>query len=442
MPNAGARNTRGITGFTCGALAFAAVEALWLLPYLGTEARSLTIYALVLAGNLFYLYNLLFHIKLRSRWVQGAYIAWYVLLVGMFAAVAPADRLYFGGPHRILLFALFLMLTSGLFHMPTAFGFMVVLLVTYLVFPFYAEATLVLLTIFYLIVVAEVRAARGAQNYLVLTCFALGFVLLLVVLFPIVHLSASRSPQDLRTALLGSDAAAEETRRAMWMSVQTASITTLVVAVLGVPLAYFLVRSEFPGRRVIDALVDLPIVLPPPVVGIALVQLVAPRQPLGEWLRANFGVVLANDWRGIVLAQAFISSPFLVRSAMAAFQGVEPRLEHVSRTLGAGPFATFFRVTLPLAWRGIFMGCILTWGRAIGEFSSVSIVAEHPETMPVRIYKQFVEAGERGQHATLAILMVLLCVLVFAGLHLVASRTVWRNIRTLWSRAGDSGGRP
>jgi molybdate/tungstate transport system permease protein len=121
---------------------------------------------------------------------------------------------------------------------------------------------------------------------------------------------------------------------------------------------------------------------------------------------------------------------------MAAFQGVDPRLEHVSRTLGAGPFATFFRVTLPLAWRGIFMGCILTWGRAIGEFSSVNVIAQHPETMPVRVYKEFEKWGDKGQAATFSILMIVLCVLVFAALHLAASRTVWRNVRTVWSYVG------
>jgi len=421
-----------------GTLAFAAGQWLWLAPVLGHGLRSVTIYAFLLSANAFYLYNLLFHISLRSRRMQAGYVAWYAILFALFAAVAPSAPWTFGGAHRLLLFGLFLVITSSLFHVPKAFGFMVVLLIAYLVFPFFAEATLVLLAIFYLIVLEELRIAKGTHSYLVVACFALGFVLVLAVLFPLVNLGVSRSPQDLRTALLGSDPAAEETRRAMWTSVETATITTFVVLALGVPLAYFLVRSDFPGRRVLDALVDLPIILPPPVAGIALIALVGPRQPLGEWLRSSFGIVLANDWKGIVLAQTFVSCPFLIRSAMAAFQGVDPKLEHVSRTLGARPMATFFRVTLPLAARGIFMGCILTWGRAIGEFASVSVVAEHPETMPVRIYKQFIEAGERGQHASIAILMIVLCVAVFAGLHLLASRTLWRNVHTIWGHAGGS----
>ena len=407
--------------------------------------RWLTIFAFVLSAHLFYLYNLVFHIWAKPPRVRAAYVGWYVAMFLLFVVVAsgpPGTRLVFGGLHRLLLFGLFLMLTSAFFHMPALFGFLAVALVSYLVVPFFAEATLVLLTILYLVFLVELRWARLSRNYLVLACFVLGFVLLLVVLFPLVNLGVMRSPQDLRTASLGASGAAAETRQAIWMSLQTATVATLLVLALGVPLAYFLVRSDFRGRNVLDALVDLPIVLPPPVVGLALVQLVGPNQDMGAALRDHFGIVLANDWKGIVLAQAFVSSPFLVRSAMAAFRAVDPRLENVSRTLGASPLRTFFRVTLPLAARGIFMGCILTWGRAIGEFGSVTFIAEHPETMPVRIYKQFVESGEKGPSITLAILMIVLCVLVFAGLHLLASRTLWRNVSTLWSRAGDPSRRP
>jgi molybdate/tungstate transport system permease protein len=127
---------------------------------------------------------------------------------------------------------------------------------------------------------------------------------------------------------------------------------------------------------------------------------------------------------------------------MAAFRAVDPRLENVSRTLGASPVHTFVRVTLPLAARGIFIGCILAWGRAIGEFGSVTFIAEHPETMPVRIYKQYVASGPDGPAISVAILMVFLCVVVFAGLHLLASRTMWRNVGTLWGRGRDSDREP
>ena len=432
-------------GLVLGSVAFAVAECLWLRRVLDTDLRSLTIYAFLLSANVFYLHNFIFNITLRPRWTQAAYLGWYIALFLLFVAVAtgpPEVRWTFGGAHRLLLFGLFLLLTSAFSHMPVAFGFMVVVLVAYLVFPFFAQATLALLTIFYLVVLREVKWARRNANYLVLTCFVLGFLLLLVVLFPLVNLGVMRSPQDLRTAFLGEGSAAEETRQAVWTSLQTATISTLVMLFLGVPLAYFLVRSDFPGRRVLDALVDLPIVLPPPVVGLALVQLVGQKQALGIFLQEHFGLVLADNWKGIVLAQVFVSSPFLIRSAMASFYAVDPKLENVSRTLGASPGHTLFRVTLPLAARGIFMGCILTWGRAFGEFGSVAFIAQHPETLPVRIYKQATESAEMAAGTTIAILMIFLSVLVFAGLHLLASRTLWRNVGTIWSYGRGPSGRP
>jgi NifC-like ABC-type porter len=450
-----------LLGFALASLAFALAEWLWLRPVLNASPRSGTVYAFLLAANLFYLYKLFFRISLGSRRLIAAYLAWYVALFLFFVVVSPgsmADRWRFGGEqglHRQLLFGLFLLVTSAFFDLPAAFGVLVAVLIAYFVFPFFAEATLALMIVFYLVIMAELRHARVTKSYVVLGGFVLGFILMVAVLFPLIHLGTQRSPQDLDTLIRGTpqgtqaggpeaerfDRAAQETRDAIWMSLQTATVSTLVVLLLGVPLAYFLVRSDFPGRSILDAMVDLPIVLPPPVAGLALVFILGPEPGIGSLLREKFGLQFANDWKGIVLAQVFVSSPFLVRSAQAAFQAVDPKLEHVSRTLGATPLRTLWRVTLPLAARGIFMGCILTWGRAIGEFGSVSVIAQHPETMPVRIYTQFVTSGEKGPSLSLAILMIFLCVSVFAGLHLLASRTLWRNVRTMWGHSGDSSGR-
>lgn len=474
-----------LAGFALASLAMALAEWLWLRPVLAAGPRSATVYAFLLAANVFYLYKLFFNISLGARRLVAAYLAWYAVLFLFFVIVSPgtgADRWRFGGEqglHRQLLFGLFLIVTSALFDLPAAFGVLVAALIAYFVFPFFAEAVLALMVVFYLIVMAELKRARRTKSYVVLGGFVLGFILMAAVLFPLIHLGTQRSPQALNTLIRSAprgtqaagheaeafDRAAKETRDAIWTSLQTATISTVVVLLLGVPLAYFLVRSSFPGRSVLDALVDLPIVLPPPVAGLALVFILGPDPGVGaslrelpQWLAANLDhwlgpalgvgqfirkhvdLEFVSNWKGIVLAQVFVSSPFLVRSAQAAFQAVDPKLEHVSRTLGATPLRTLWRVTLPLAARGIFMGCILTWGRAIGEFGSVSVIAQHPETMPVRIYTQFVTSGDKGPSLSLAILMIFLCVTVFAGLHLLASRTLWRNVRTLWGHSGDSSG--
>ena len=432
--------SRKSAGFLLGTVGFAAVQYLWQRPSMTAGARSWTVYAFLMAANAFYLYNLVYHLSAKPRWVVAAYLLWYPALFLFFVAVATGTTAQvwgLGGTHRQLLFGLFVMLTSAFFHVPLAFGFLVVALIAYFIFPFFAEPTLVLLGAFYLIALAAFRAAKRTQNYLVPACFVAGFVLFFVVIFPLIHLGQWRSPQDLDTLVRGRGRIADETRSALWMSVSTSTAATLIVLVLGVPLAYFLVRSDFRGRGVLDAMVDLPIVVPPPVAGLAIIILIGEKQALGIYLRETFGIELDSAWAGIVLAQVFVSSPFLIRSAMAAFRAVDPRLENVSRTLGAGPFRTFWRVTLPLSARGILMGCILTWGRAIGEFGSVSLVAQDPQTMPVLMYKEYVgSGGSEGPFLSLALLMVLLSVTVFAALHLVASRTLWRNVRTIWSRFG------
>lgn len=424
---------------------FLEAEWAWLVAFVHMPLRGATVWTFVLIANVAYLYNLVYHLGGRPRWQVWGYVVWYPALFLFFVAVAtgPAGvRWHFGGMHRLLLFGLFLLLTTTCYHVPVLFGFLVCVLAAYFVLPFYAEATLGLLCVLYLVGLALAGYARRRHNYVVLVSFVVGFVLLVVVFFPLVNLAFWRSPQDLDRLVRGTDPGAAATRRAIWVSLKTATVSTLVVLVLGVPLAYVLVRGRFPGRGVLDALVDLPIVLPPPAAGIALAMLVGPDPGFATWLKEHLGLELAGDWKGICLAQIFVSSPFLIRSAMAAFRAIDPRLEHVSRTLGARPLATFGRVSLPLAARGIFMGCILTWGRAIGEFGSVVILASDPQTMPVRIYDLFVGSGDKGPSLTVAILMVLMCTAIFAGLHLVASRTVWRNVRTLWSRLGGSSGEP
>jgi ABC-type sulfate transport system permease component len=433
--------SRRLAYFTLGAGALAAAVYLWLRPVMGAGLRWWTVYGFVLSANLIWLYKLVYQLAGRSRWLLAAYVGWYVALYLFFVAVGMGsgwERWRLGGVHRVLQYGLFLMVSSALFHVPRAFGFLVVVLISFFVFPFFAEPTLVLLGIFYLVGLGAVREGQTHKSALVPASFVLGFLLLFVVIFPLVNLTLFRSPQDVDTLLRGSGPDAGGTREAIWLSLKTATISTGVLLLLGAPLGYFLVRTRFPGRGVLDAMVDLPIVVPPPVAGLALVTLVGEKQALGIYLREQWGIEVAGAWVGICLAQIFVSSPFMIRSAMAAFRAVDPRLENVSRTLGATPARTFARVTLPLAARGLFVGCILAWGRAIGEFGSVTFIAEHPETMPVRIYKQYVASGPDGPAISIAIIMIVLCVVVFAGLHLLASRTVWRNVQTLWSRIGGS----
>jgi molybdate transport system permease protein len=143
---------------------------------------------------------------------------------------------------------------------------------------------------------------------------------------------------------------------------------------LGVAAAALLAGRRGPGRTVLDTVFSLPLVLPPTAVGVVLLDTFSRATPLGSALAAA-GIQIAFDWKGVVLATAVMSFPLLVRSALTAFEEVDPRLVGLARTLGCGPLQAFFRVTLPLAWRGVLAGTVLAFARALGEFGATVMLA-------------------------------------------------------------------
>ncbi|HET7322769.1 MAG TPA: ABC transporter permease, partial [Halococcus sp.] len=215
----------------------------------------------------------------------------------------------------------------------------------------------------------------------------LGGILVLYYLVPMVSLFLSASPGEV-FARIDNPVVAD----AAITSLKSATISTVVATVFGVPLAYWLSRAETRFSSVVLGVVVLPLVLPPTVAGIVLLTVFQPSAPLGQVLVA-FGLEPTRSLTGIVLAQTFVASPFVVVTSKAAFDGVPRKLEHASRSLGKGLLMTFFRVTLPLAWPGIVAGITLTFARAMGEFGATTIMAYFPLTMPVQIYRAFVSFG-------------------------------------------------
>jgi molybdate transport system permease protein len=176
---------------------------------------------------------------------------------------------------------------------------------------------------------------------------------------------------------------------ALWVSVITASISTCVVTVLGVPLGYLLARARGRWAALLGVCVQLPLALPPLISGILLIFLVGPYTPLGQL----FGGELTDTMTGIVLAQVFVSAPFLVVAARTAFAAVNPALSDVAATLGHGPLVRALRVVLPVAASGIRAGMLLAWLRAFGEFGATVVLAYHPYSLPVFVYVQFSSTG-------------------------------------------------
>jgi molybdate/tungstate transport system permease protein len=203
-----------------------------------------------------------------------------------------------------------------------------------------------------------------------------------------------------------------EVRQALWLSVSGAFLAALVSALLGVPLAYVLARGRFRGRAIVATLVDLPLSVPHTVAGIALLMVFGRQGIIGEPAEALFGLRFWATLAGIVVAMVFVAAPYTVNSARIGFEAVDPRLEMVARTLGLGPWRVLWRITLPLAWRGIATGLTLTFARSISEFAAVAILVYYPMTAPVKIYELFLRFG-LNEAAAAAVLLLALSLALF-----------------------------
>ncbi|OLE27551.1 MAG: molybdenum ABC transporter permease subunit [Actinobacteria bacterium 13_1_20CM_3_71_11] len=206
---------------------------------------------------------------------------------------------------------------------------------------------------------------------------------------------------------------------ALRLSLQCATLATLVCVVLGVPLAWLLARVEFSGRRVVRALVTVPLVLPPVVGGVALLLVFGRRGLLGGWLDSTFGITLPFTTAGVVLAEAFVAMPFLVIAVEGALRGADTRYEEAAATLGAGRWTTFTHVTLPLVAPGIAAGAVLCWARALGEFgATITFAGNYPgitQTMPLAVYTSL-EAGDLSGAMVLSLILLIVSVAILAAL--------------------------
>ncbi|MGQ4268273.1 ABC transporter permease [Nocardiopsis changdeensis] len=206
-----------------------------------------------------------------------------------------------------------------------------------------------------------------------------------------------------------------EVLAALWLSLSTATVATALCLVLGVPLAWLLARTDFPGRRIVRALVTVPLVIPPVVGGVALLLVLGRNGLLGRYLDAWFGITIPFTSAAVVLAQVFVAMPFLVISVEGALRGADRRYEEAAATLGAGRVTVFTRVTLPMVLPGIGAGAILCWARALGEFgATITFAGNFPgttQTMPLAVYMAMQRDPEAAIVLSLVLLLVSLAVL-------------------------------
>jgi molybdate/tungstate transport system permease protein len=234
----------------------------------------------------------------------------------------------------------------------------------------------------------------------------LGAFLVLFVVGPLLRLLFESSPVALSHAL-----ADPELRSSIALTVLTATLATLLGAILGLPLAYLLARRSFPGRRLVQGLIELPVVVPHPVAGIALLLFLGRRSLVGGAL-ARIGLEFVSHVPGIVAAMLFVSAPILVSGAREAFRAVDPQLERVARTLGDTAWGAFRRVTLPLAGRSILAGSILAWARSVSEFGSIVILTYNPKVASIFIFDRFTAFGLPAA-VPAAVILLLVALLVF-----------------------------
>jgi molybdate transport system permease protein len=204
----------------------------------------------------------------------------------------------------------------------------------------------------------------------------------------------------------------------LWLTLKVAAVATAGAFASGVGLAYALARGRVWGTELLSALLSLPLVLPPTVLGYYLIVLVGRNGWVGRWLAETFGVSLLFTWQGAALASAIVSLPLVFKSAKAAFEGVDTNLENAARTLGLSEPAVFARVSFPLAWRGILAGTMLAFARAMGEFGATLMVAGNlpgkTQTLSLAVYAA-VESGNERLAANLVLITSLACVAVLVG---------------------------
>lgn len=215
---------------------------------------------------------------------------------------------------------------------------------------------------------------------------------------------------------VGTELAAPEVLIALRLSVVCSLSAVALSAFFGLPLAWVQARLTFPGRALLRGLTLLPIVLPPVVGGVALLAAFGRRGLVGQWLDAAFGVRLPFSAPGVVLAETFVAMPFFVLTLESGLRSVDRRLEDAARTLGAGPWRVFWRVTLPLVRPSLIAGAVLCWARALGEFgATITFAGNFPgrtQTVPLAVYLLLESRPDAGIALSLLLMAISLAVLV------------------------------
>ncbi len=246
-----------------------------------------------------------------------------------------------------------------------------------------------------------------------------GAILVAFIIVPLASLFFHLQPSDIVAALQTPAA-----REALRLSIFTTVCSLAITLILGTPLAYILARATFPGRSLVEAIIDLPIVVPPAVAGLALLLAFGRNGTFGPLL-TSLGIQLSFSTAAVIMAQTFVASPFYVRAARAGFAAVDRTLEAASATLGMGPLRTFAYISVPLAAPALIGGAVLSWARSLGEFGATIMFAGNlagvSQTLPLAVYLNL-ESGNLPVAVVLSVILILFSLLVVVTVHTTAAR--------------------
>jgi molybdate/tungstate transport system permease protein len=252
------------------------------------------------------------------------------------------------------------------------------------------------------------------RNWFVTILIFLGGIMLFFLTYPLFKMFVGNDVNTLLETIGQADVSG-----AIILTMKVSLWATLFALVTGLPLAYVIARYDFYGKSFVEAFIDIPIMIPHTAAGIAL-MMAFNNGSMGEFFN-SFGISFIGSEEGIMIAMMFLSATFLINGAKEGFKKVDIKLEKVGRTLGANPLQVFFAISIPNAKKDIINGCLMMWGRGLGEFGAVVILVYHPMTAPVLIYDRFTSFG-LSYSAPVAALMIILSIFVFLFVRLLNNK--------------------
>ncbi len=246
------------------------------------------------------------------------------------------------------------------------------------------------------------------------TLVVLAFIIVFFLSVPILKMFLGVGSEKLLEAIKDG-----EVTSSIWLTMKVSAWAMVFVLFTGLPLAYLIARYDFYGRSFVEAIIDIPIMIPHTAAGIALLTTFGDTL-LGDFFKF-FGIEFVGTEYGIMIAMMFLSAPFLINAAKDGFRKVDVKLEKVARTLGASPLSVFFRITIPNAKKDIINGALMMWSRGLGEFGAVVILVYHPMTTPVLIFDRFNSYG-LSFSAPVAAVIIAYSVVVFLIVRFITGR--------------------